>query len=142
MNAVTKRIGVWIGMVVVMLCGISSGVDVAAQVTGASVTWQQALGKIAAIDPQRGAVKLQMPATSTQATAGTPQPTAFLVDEKTVIFKGLDRLKLEELKVGDQVRIEYVPQEGKNMARSIAVQAPGASEKSSVPQSLQNPASQ
>jgi len=46
------------------------------------------------------------------------------VPEKASIKRGKDTVKLEDLKAGDAVTVVYVQQDGKDVARSIAVKAP------------------
>jgi hypothetical protein len=103
-----------------------------AQMPGAATSagLQRAEGKIAAIDPQRNALKLQAPAGGGLPGASPEaQATTFMVDEQTAISKGPQKLTLRDLKVGDAVKVEYASEGGKNVARSIAVQeaAGGAS---------------
>jgi Cu/Ag efflux protein CusF len=45
------------------------------------------------------------------------------VPEKASIKRGKDTVKLEDLKAGDAVTVVYVQQDGKDVARSIAVKA-------------------
>ena len=45
------------------------------------------------------------------------------VTEKTIIKRGKDTVKLEDLRAGDQVTVVYSEQDGKQMARSILVKA-------------------
>ena len=45
------------------------------------------------------------------------------VPEKASIKRGKDSVKLEDLKGGDAVTVVYVQQDGKDVARSIAVKA-------------------
>lgn len=133
-----------VGVVTLGVLGLTHGAHVAAQMANAPASLQQTSGKIAAIDVQRGAVKLQPLTTGTAPASSAEQPTTFVVGEDTRISKGLKQAELEELKVGDQVKIDYAKQGGKNVAHTIIVQgsaaeesAPGAEKapsKSSLPE--------
>lgn len=109
------------------LLGLTAASAALAQTAGMSTELTRASGKIAALDLKQRALKLEVTAEGAQAgTAAKPEPVTFILDEKTVITKDVKQLKAEELKVGDQVEIDYAAQDGKNMARSIAVEPAGA----------------
>ncbi|MDP3723989.1 MAG: hypothetical protein Q8R91_10950 [Candidatus Omnitrophota bacterium] len=111
--------------VVVATLGMTGGVEVAAQWGGIADGPPSAWGRVAALDVQRGALKLDVPVEHDQPGAASAPPTTFLLEPQTTISKGAQQLTLEELKVGDQVMIEYGATSGRNVAvaRSITVQA-------------------
>jgi len=112
------------------MSGVIGAAEVAAQMTGSAGVVSYITGKIAALDLQRSALKLEAakPAEGKTAKAATP-PSTFMLDEQTVIRKGGQSLKPEQLKVGDRVRLGFVAQEDKYIVKSITVQEAGASEK-------------
>lgn len=87
-------------------------------------------GTITAIDAQEGVLSIdQAPDVSgpnAQALA-EESPTELIVDQKTTVMNGQQRLALNSLKVGDQVRIQVVDsQDGRLLARTIMIeQMPG-----------------
>ncbi len=136
---------VQLGMVgLITLLSVVGGMPAAAQMAGVGAGMsQQVSGSIAAIDAQRGALKLQGPVASSQPGGSTPQPTIFLVDDHTIISKGPQRLQLADLKVGDAVQVEYALEAGRHMARTVHVQesTPGAATPAG-PSSPQSPTGQ
>jgi hypothetical protein len=124
MDPIGKRFGP-IAAVVAMV-GFGGGVDVAAQTAGMPATSSmEASGKIAALDLKQGALKLEVSPKAGQSASTSAQPTTFLLDEETFIIRGTEQLKPEQLKVGDQVSVEYEAEGGKHMARTIKVQVAG-----------------
>ncbi|MBI3996063.1 MAG: hypothetical protein HY352_00235 [Candidatus Omnitrophica bacterium] len=126
----TRRIATrWtLGIVTLLALGLTHGAYVAAQMANAPATLQQISGKITAIDVQHGAVKLQPLTMGATPAPSAEQPTTFVVGEDTRISRGLKQAELEELKVGDHVKIDYAKQGGKNVAQAIIVQGSAAEE--------------
>jgi len=91
---------------------------------------EEVAGTITAIDAQEGVLSIdQAPDVSgpnAQALA-EESPAKLMVDQKTTVMNGQQRLALNSLKVGDQVRITVVDsQDGRLLARTIMIeQIPG-----------------
>jgi len=113
-------------VVMIVMLGVTSGVGVVAQTGLMSSTLTKISGQITAIDARNGMLKLAPSAMTDQRVPKAKELTVFLVDAKAVIFKEDQPLKLEQLKVGDQVEIEYLTKGNRYVARSIIVQPPTA----------------
>ena len=97
-------------------------------------------GKIAALDLKRNALKVEAAKPITgQPAALSAQPNLFLLNEQTVISKGGQPLKAEQLKVGDQVRIAYVEQVNQHVAQSITVQESPDANRAAQPEGSRTP---
>ena len=112
----------WETFAVVALLGTLGGVCWAAEEAKESAKLPQASGEIASVDALGGVLTLK--ASTTSDSSIVPQPTSFLVDEKTVISRDQQPLKLADVRVGDAVTVEYATKDGKNMASSITIQSP------------------
>lgn len=114
------------GAAVVVMLGMTSGVEIAAQAGGMAEGSPSAFGRIAALDVQRGALKLEVQAQHEEPVATPPHPTTFLLEPQTTISSGAEQLTLEELKVGDQVAIEYGAKNGRHVAVAHAITVHGS----------------
>ena len=113
----------WETFAVAAIMGMISGVCLAAEDPKESAKLPQASGEIASVDALGGALTLKESGRLDPATGTIAQPTNFLVDAKTVISRDQQPLKLADVRVGDQVTIEYTTMDGKHVASSIAIQS-------------------
>ena len=114
----------WETFAVVALLGTLGGACWAADEATESAKLPQASGEIASVDALGSVLTLKESGRLDPATGTIVQPTNFLVDAKTVISKDQQPLKLADVRVGDQVMIEYTTTDGKRVASSIAIQSP------------------
>ena len=114
----------WETFVVVALLSALGGACWAAEEAKESAKLPQASGEIASVDALGGVLTLKGSGRLDPATGTIAQPASFLVDAKAVISKDQQPLKLADVRVGDQVTIEYTTTDGKRVASSIAIQSP------------------
>jgi len=114
-------------LAVVAVVGMTLAPESGAQTVRLPSDLLQAAGKITSLDVQRGAVKLVSMAQADQPSSESP--ITFFLAAETQISQGIKRLKPEQLKVGDQIVVEYSAKDGKNTAHSITVQEPTGAER-------------
>ena len=73
---------------------------------------KEIVGKISSVNPRDRMVALK---------TGLFGSSSFQVDWGTIITEGNDRLRLSDLRVGDQVQIKYASQDGGKLAREINI---------------------
>jgi len=117
----------WETFAAVAIVGMASSVCLAAEEAKESAKLPQASGVIASVDTLGGVLTLKDSSRLDSATGTIAQPTNFLVDAKTVISKDRQLLKLADVRIGDQVTIEYATMDGKRVANSIAIQSSATS---------------
>jgi Cu/Ag efflux protein CusF len=82
---------------------------------------QKAAKPAAAAASHVGTVKAVNPAAGTLTVAEKEGDAEVSVSDKTAIKKGKESVKLSDLKLGDEVTVVYVKQDGKDVARSVMI---------------------
>ena len=109
------------GSVRMMLGAVIAAVGLAGGVNGAWAqagmeTAQMVSGKISAIDPLQRIVRVK---------TGLFATKTFVIQPDTKISNGQNSLNLEQLHRGDRAVVEYMQQNGKQVAQTITVESGG-----------------
>lgn len=119
----------------VVLAGLASAGRAVAQVApaanlAASSTTMGAMqmtGKILAIDVNGKILRLEAESQAGGAMpGGIKQVLDVALTDQTLITKAGEQAKPEDLKFGEQVQVDYDVEQGKNVAKAVTVQEPGA----------------
>lgn len=78
----------------------------------------QVTGDVKAVDMKA------MTITVTKMMKGKAEEAMITVSDKTKIMMGKEKKALADVKTGDKVTVKYTEAEGKNMAKSVAIQEP------------------
>lgn len=111
-----KTTGKWLMMFVFLwvFAGFFSTQLKAEEAATQAVNLKPALaGEVVLIDVKAGSLTIKDSTTS--------QETVFTTDAKTTVSKANVAAKLEELKVGEKVKVEYTEEGGKKTAASVLI---------------------